>query len=55
MDIFVVGSAWRLPSGRIARVIGHAWKELHLVLRYEDDGDQVTLKRQFLVAHGVAI
>jgi hypothetical protein len=55
MDAFAVGTTWRLPSGRIARVIGHAWKTLHLVLQYEDDGDHVTLKREFLAARGVAI
>jgi hypothetical protein len=55
MDAFAIGTVWRLPSERIARVVSHAWKTLHLVLQYEDDGDQVTLKREFLAKHGVAV
>lgn len=55
MDAMAIGTVWRLPSGRIARVVGHAWKTLCLVLRYEDDGDMVTLRREFLAAKGVAV
>ncbi|WP_157119054.1 hypothetical protein [Azohydromonas lata] len=55
MDAMALGTVWRLPSGRIARVVGHAWNDLNLILQYEDDGDKVTLRRQFLAACGEAI
>lgn len=55
MDAMAIGTVWRLPSGRIARVISHAWKTLHLVLAYEGSGEEVTLRREFLSKYGVAV
>jgi hypothetical protein len=55
MDQMAIGTVWRLPSGRIARVVLHAQKTLHLLLQYEGSGEEVTLRREFLAKYGVAV
>jgi hypothetical protein len=55
MDALAIGTVWRLPSKRIARVVSHSWKALAVVLQYEGSGEEVTLRREFLAKYGVAV
>lgn len=55
MDALAIGTVWRLPSGRVARVVAHVWKQMHIVLQYEGRSEEVVLRREFLVKYGVAV